>query len=450
MVPGIGGPFLVGQCVDLSNSNQNIAGIGKVESGLRFYNDLGALTAGTVVYPNGYHTLGRLVEKADGDASGKGPAYVVAEDVADATVGMMVERGVIRVANFDTSGSTVGADVFSSGTQGALTLTNSGGLPIVGSVASPLSTSGYVAFDIPGERANGGISGTLYAPNGSAAAPSWTFASDPDLGVYRVSANLLGITANGAVVAEFGTTGLLTNTIMPITQTTGAFSVAVQDNLADAFSIKEASSYYLTVVTTNGTESVNVLKALKVDAIQGLTGTTGTFVVSLTDNLASALAFKEGSNPYLVFVTTDGSESVNVVTTLKVDTIAERTSTVGVTIDGVGLRDGSVQYGVGASTAAAGTTTADAGVLPAGTAGVYLTTGADDTAGVRITATDKVLGRQLHIANGVSNKILKVYPASGGTINGAAADAAYSSSRGSSVIVVCTSTAGSGAWSASG
>ena len=28
---------------------------------------------------------------------------------------------------------------------------------------------------------------------------------------------------------------------------------------------------------------------------------------------------------------------------------------------------------------------------------VRLTTGADDTAGVRITATDKVLGRQLHI-----------------------------------------------------
>lgn len=73
----------------------------------------------------------------------------------------------------------------------------------------------------------------------------------------------------------------------------------------------------------------------------------------------------------------------------------------------------------GASTAAAGTTTSDAGVLPAATASFYPTTGADDAKGVRIHADDKVTGRVLFIGNGVSNKILKVYVPSGGTINGA-------------------------------
>ena len=73
----------------------------------------------------------------------------------------------------------------------------------------------------------------------------------------------------------------------------------------------------------------------------------------------------------------------------------------------------------GASTAAAGTTTSDAGVLPAATASFYPTTGADDAKGVRIHADDKVTGRVLFIGNGVSNKILKVYAPSGGTINGA-------------------------------
>lgn len=91
----------------------------------------------------------------------------------------------------------------------------------------------------------------------------------------------------------------------------------------------------------------------------------------------------------------------------------------------------------GASTAAAGSTTADAGVLPAGTQAVYPTTAADGTKGVRMHASDKVTGRLVHIGNGVSNQVLKVYPASGGTINGAAADAAYSGGSGKGVIMYC-------------
>jgi predicted RecA/RadA family phage recombinase len=100
---------------------------------------------------------------------------------------------------------------------------------------------------------------------------------------------------------------------------------------------------------------------------------------------------------------------------------------------------------IGASTAAAGSTTTDAGVLPAGTATTYPTTAADDTKGVRVNAADKVTGRRLFIGNGVSNKILKVYPPSGGTINGAAADAAFSSVSGKGVIIECLSS-GSNTW----
>lgn len=91
----------------------------------------------------------------------------------------------------------------------------------------------------------------------------------------------------------------------------------------------------------------------------------------------------------------------------------------------------------GASTAAAGTTTADAGVLPSHTSRVYPTTAADDTKGVRVAATDKVTGTMLFIGNGVANKILKVYGPSGATINGAAADAAFSSVSGKGVILYC-------------
>lgn len=91
----------------------------------------------------------------------------------------------------------------------------------------------------------------------------------------------------------------------------------------------------------------------------------------------------------------------------------------------------------GASTAAAGTTGADAGALPSGTSVVYPTTAADGTKGVRISTADKVTGRMIFIGNGVSNQILKVYAPSGGAINGAAADAAFSTASGAGAIVVC-------------
>lgn len=97
---------------------------------------------------------------------------------------------------------------------------------------------------------------------------------------------------------------------------------------------------------------------------------------------------------------------------------------------------------IGASTAAAGTTTADAGVLPAATAKIYPTTAADGTKGVRIHAADKFTGNMLFIGNGVSNQILKVYAPAGGAINGAAADAAFSSASGKGVLIVCLSGSG--------
>lgn len=98
--------------------------------------------------------------------------------------------------------------------------------------------------------------------------------------------------------------------------------------------------------------------------------------------------------------------------------------------------------GIGGSTAAAGTTTSDAGVLPAGTAAIYPTTAADGTKGVRIHANDKVTGVCLFIGNGVAASTLKVYAPSGGTINGAAADAAFVSASGKGVFITCLSGAG--------
>lgn len=101
----------------------------------------------------------------------------------------------------------------------------------------------------------------------------------------------------------------------------------------------------------------------------------------------------------------------------------------------LGSRAGGLSVS-GTTTAAAGSATGDAAVLPAGTARVYPTSGADGTKGVRINAADQVTGRTLYIGNSAA-AILKVYPPTGGTINGGAANAAVSSVSGKGVVLIC-------------
>lgn len=52
------------------------------------------------------------------------------------------------------------------------------------------------------------MTGPLKAASGTVAAPSLTFASDPDSGVYRIGANNIGVAVNGAKVLDVATTGL--------------------------------------------------------------------------------------------------------------------------------------------------------------------------------------------------------------------------------------------------
>lgn len=93
---------------------------------------------------------------------------------------------------------------------------------------------------------------------------------------------------------------------------TGENDVVIPDDLASAFEIREAANTYLVCVTTNGSESVSIPKPLKVDGIRSYSGTTGTLLVNMTDNLADGFSVQEAANKYLTFVTTNGSEAVNV------------------------------------------------------------------------------------------------------------------------------------------
>ncbi len=51
------------------------------------------------------------------------------------------------------------------------------------------------------------MTGVLKAVNGSASAPSYTFGSDTNSGLYRYGADQVGVTANGSAVGYFASTG---------------------------------------------------------------------------------------------------------------------------------------------------------------------------------------------------------------------------------------------------
>ncbi len=111
------------------------------------------------------------------------------------------------------------------------------------------------------------------------------------------------------------------------TGTTGQCLIKMTDNLADALSINEAGTSYMTFVTTNSGEGIAIKKDTTfsggVDLI--FVGTTGQSKILMTDNLADALTIGEAANAYITFVTTDSGEKIslvkNVVGTLGITSI---------------------------------------------------------------------------------------------------------------------------------
>lgn len=97
---------------------------------------------------------------------------------------------------------------------------------------------------------------------------------------------------------------------------TGDAGVTLKDNLANAWDFKESTNAYLTFVTTNSAEALLIGKPLKSTAgmsavLDVSSAATGESDVVLADNLASAFEIREAANTYLTFVTTNDAERIN-------------------------------------------------------------------------------------------------------------------------------------------
>lgn len=77
------------------------------------------------------------------------------------------------------------------------------------------------------------MTGTFKAVNGTVGLPGITFGSDPDLGLYRSAANVLGISASGAAVATWGASALALLTPLTITASSAHITLTDSDTGAD-------------------------------------------------------------------------------------------------------------------------------------------------------------------------------------------------------------------------
>jgi len=64
--------------------------------------------------------------------------------------------------------------------------------------------------------------------------------------------------------------------------------------------------------------------------------------IVLKDNIADAMSIREGGTAYMTFITTDAGEAIDCYKTIKGDTIAEHTNASGVTIDALLIKDGAI------------------------------------------------------------------------------------------------------------
>lgn len=124
------------------------------------------------------------------------------DDIADALTASLARNGaggMTAVLPLDNDGfvyitdTNTGMHRLSADTQAIF----AGGTNIVTINPTSVTITGAVS-----------ITGSLLAPDGTVLLPAYSWASDPDSGLYRIGANNIGVAVNAAKVLDIGVTGL--------------------------------------------------------------------------------------------------------------------------------------------------------------------------------------------------------------------------------------------------
>ncbi len=204
---------------------------------------------------------------------GNGSAFV--NSTLTAGTGISISNGAGSI----TINATDGNITLDDGTAAnpALNFTNYPTTGIYSSAANAIgfATSGVAraAISSTGLAVTGTItpSGSVHAAAGTVSNPSLAFDADQDTGIFRIGANNLGITANGAKVLDVATTGLAV---------TGTLSVSGVATLGTGAILGTPASG--TVTNLTGTASININ-----GTVGATTANTGAFTTLSTTGAAT-------------------------------------------------------------------------------------------------------------------------------------------------------------------
>jgi hypothetical protein len=192
--------------------------------------------------------------------------------------------------------------------------------------------------------------------------------------------------------------------VIAFTGGTGDNEIRVPDNLADGLSIEGTHGDFIVFVTTNGAEEIDVKEATvftdnltisgAVDLI--FLGSTGQPEVVVPTNLADALSVKDSAGDLIVVCTTTGSQSITYTPLLTGSKIQVTATAVTATADGL-----------------------TTGLIPAGTSFVAVTS---DHADKIITLPAPVPGHVIRLQIGATGCELRTVASSNVKINDVDAD----------------------------
>lgn len=173
----------------------------------------------------------------------------------------------------------------------AFTADTNSGIYRIGADNIGVSVNGSKVLDVAatGLSVTGALAATtlINAANGEAAAPSITFTADTDLGLYRVGADALGVAANGALAATFGTTGLILveDLFIPTTKgiKTGA-TTAAHTYALYAYDNDQAAWDALITLTNNNTPTLALAADGGISIANDVTLSNGVALQTTTTN----------------------------------------------------------------------------------------------------------------------------------------------------------------------
>jgi len=245
--------------------------------------------------------------------------------------------------------------------------------------------------------------GSVHGANGTAANPSLSFASDQDTGLYRIGANNIGVAVNGAKVLDVGTGGLVVDSIAA--------------NATTALTLSGGSSGASITLRAGGTDNILLTPSsgggvLGYIQVPTSTAVRPTFVGSSTNSGiffpgGGAVAFTlsgtesarfSGSSNLLIGGTTDITGSGG----LKVfGTTASTNTTSGALIIGGGVGVAGAIF-VGGIVATSSATLSGAGAIPITTSLVKFTSTAAANA---LTLANGVDGQRLTVVHDVKGTL---------------------------------------------